>query len=317
MDRWRHKLNKLNQIHSAEAKVALWGKGALAFGAVAIIWFLMQDRSQNLEEQDMAPRKITAPKSDQDEARHLLKEGKFADALPLLLPLADTGIVWAQCAAGKILTEGRGGTDIDYIEGTKWLDLCVRDPAKNPETADNEAGELLDQLITKVGWNIVGEGKYRALQWQQASWNADAGQPGSASEIVLRDLPYLNAKEAFELGADLNNGVTLPVDFAKALEAFKHAAKGGLKEAMFNVGLAYYVGKGVKSDPAEAKRWLDKAADAGFAKAAMMLGVMAVRGHGMEPDVDIALTYLDRADALGDPQAHQLREAVAAGVVPK
>ncbi|MDY0871140.1 hypothetical protein [Dongia rigui] len=49
----------------------------------------------------------------------------------------------------------------------------------------------------------------------------------------------------------------------------------------------------------------------------MMLGVMAVRGHGMAQNVDTALAYLDRADALGDPQARFLREAVAAGVVPK
>ncbi len=317
MNRWWRKLNKLNQTQSTEAKVALWGKAALAFGAVVITWFLMQDGAQSPEEQGMAPTKIAAAKSSEDEARHLLTEGKFSDALPLLLPLADAGIVWAQCAAGKILTEGRGGANVDHIEGSKWLDLCVRDPAKNAETADDEAGEMLDQLITKVGWDIVGEGKYRAFQWQQASRNADAGQPGSASELVLRDLPHLSAEEAFELGADLNSGVTLPVDFAKALEAFKHAAKGGLSEAMFNVGLSYYVGKGVKPNPVEAKRWLDQAADAGFAKAAMMLGVMAVRGHGMEPDVDTALAYLDRADELGDPQARLLREAVAAGVVPK
>jgi TPR repeat protein len=83
---------------------------------------------------------------------------------------------------------------------------------------------------------------------------------------------------------------------------------------MYNVGLAYYVGKGVKSDPFEAKRWLDKAADAGFAHAALLLGAMAARGHGMPANVETALAYLDRADELGDPDARKIREAVAAGV---
>lgn len=315
MDRWRRKLGKLNQGRSKDAQVAVWGKAVLVLGAGAALWFLMQDRTPGPEEQEMAPPPIAT--SDQDEAERLLAQNKFAEALPLLLPLADAGTVWAQCAAGKILAEGRGGVEVDRIEGSKWLDLCVRDPAKNSDTADDEADELLDRLITEVGWDVVGEGKYRAFQWQQASWNAEAGEPGSASELVLRDLSNLSAEAAFELGADLNNGYTLPVDFAKAFEAFKHAANGGLKEAMFNVGLSYYVGKGVKPDPVEAKRWLDKAADAGFPKAAMMLGVMAVRGHGMAANVDTALAYLDRADELGDPQARLLREAVAAGVVPK
>lgn len=317
MDPWRRKLNSLNQNRAAETKVAFWGKAVLALGLGAVIWFLMQDRTESLEERVEAQESMMAAAPGEEEAQRLLARDQFADALPVLLPLADAGVVWAQCAAGKILGEGRGGAEMDRIEGSKWLDLCVRDPAMDPETADDEAGEMLDRLINETGWDIVGEGKYRAFQWQQAHLNTENAEPGSASELVLRDLPNLSADDAFALGADLNNGTAYPVDYAKALEAFKHAAKGGLKEAMFNVGLSYYVGKGVKPDPVEAKRWLDMAADAGFAKAAMMLGVMAVRGHGMARNVETALAYLDRADEMGDPQARLLREAVAAGAVPK
>jgi TPR repeat protein len=317
VDPWRRKITRLNQSRISDARVATLGKAALALGIGGVIWFTLQDRTETLEERDQMTPAATVASAEGDDARRLLARDQFADALPLLLPLADKGAVWTQCAAGKILAEGRGGVDIDLVEGSKWLDLCVRDPAMDPEKSDDEAAEMLDRLIKEAGWDIVGEGKYRAFQWQQAFYNTRKGEPGSAAEAVLRDLPNLSAEEAFELGVDLNNGHTLPVDFAKALEAFKHAADGGLKEAMFNVGLSYYVGKGVKPNPAEAKRWLDKAADAGFAKAAMMLGLMAVRGHGMKPSVDAALAYLDRADALGDPQARLLREAVAAGVVPK
>lgn len=317
MDHWRRKPNKPSQTQSKDIQVARCGKTALALGAGALIWFLLQDRTQPLEEQDMASPQIATKIPDTDQAQRLLADNKFAEALPLLLPIADAGIVWAQCAVGKILAEGRGGAEIDRIEGSKWLDLCIRDPAMDPETNDDEARDMLDRLTNEAGWDVVGEGKYRAFQWQQASWNTEAGQPASASEQVLRDLPNLSAKEAFALGVDLNNGETLPVDFAKALEAFKHAAEGGLTEATFNIGLAYYVGKGVKADPYEARKWLDRAADGGLAKAAVMLGVMALRGHGMTPNKDTALAYLDRADELGDPQARLMREAVAAGEVPK
>lgn len=317
MDRWRRNVDKHNQRRTRDAKIAIWGKAALVLGVLGAAWFLMHDPTQSPEEQNMAPSQVTTATPDSDEAQRLLAENKFAEALPLLLSRADAGEVWAQCAAGKILTDGRGGAAVDRIEGAKWLDLCVRDPAMDPETADDEARDMLDRLIIEAGWDVVGEGKYRAFQWQQASWNTEAGDPGSASELVLRDLPNLSAKEAFELGVDLNNGQTLPVDFAKALEAFKHAAELGLTEATFNVGLAYYVGKGVKADPYEARIWLDRAVEAGFSKAAMMLGVMALRGHGMPANKETALAYLDRADELGDPQARLMREAVAAGAVPK
>jgi len=317
MDPWRRNLNRLNQTRTADAHVATWGKIALALGACAAVWFLLQDHTERLDEMQTEPTVVASDAPQSEDAKSLFDQGKFAEALELALPLAESGNVAAQCMAGKILTEGRGGVAVDQIEGAKWLDLCIRDPAMDPETSDDEAREMLDRLITEAGWDVVGEGKYRAFQWQQASWNMEAGDPGSASEAVLRDLPNLSAKDAFKLGVDLNNGQTLPVDFAKALEAFKHAAEGGLTEANFNVGLAYYVGKGVKADPYEARQWLNRAVDGGFAKAAMMLAVMALRGHGMAPDKDMSLAYLDRADELGDPQARLMREAIVAGVVPK
>ncbi|WP_374384046.1 tetratricopeptide repeat protein [Dongia sp.] len=323
MDRWRDGLKRQDATRRAEARknalVATWGKLALALLILVGIWFVWVDRPQDLagEEAEPAPLPTAGASPDSDEALRLYDAGKFADALPLLLSRADQGDTEAQCKAGKILAEGRGGVAPDLIEGSKWLDLCGRDPRQDPNLRDDEAADILDRLIHEVGWDVVGEGKYRGFQWQQAYLNTQNGEPGSAAEQVLRDLPNLSPTEAFELGADLNAGRSYPVDFAKALEAFRHAADGGLTEAIFNVGLSYYAGKGVKPDPVEARRWLNRAADAGYAEAAFMLGVMAVRGHGMEANVDAALAYLDRADSLGHPQARLLREAVSAGVVPK
>lgn len=323
MDRWRHGLDRQNAARRAEGRkneiVAVWGKLALALLILVAIWFVLQDRPLDLAADEAAPVAAPAVSSSPDaaEAARLYDAGKFADALPLLLSLADQGDTEAQCMAGKILGEGRGGVAPDLVEGSKWLDLCGRDPRQDIDLKDDEAAEILDRLIRDAGWDVVGAGKYRGFQWQQAYLNTLNGEPGSAAEHVLRDLPDLSPVEAFALGADLNAGRSYPVDFAKAFDAFRYAADGGLTEAMFNVGLTYYAGKGVKPDPVEARRWLDKAADAGYADAAFMLGVMAVRGHGMAANVDTALAYLDRADQLGHPQARLLREAVAAGVVPK
>jgi TPR repeat protein len=335
MDPWRRNLNRLNssrqpsqgwQVRRADA--AKWGKITLLCAAAVAIWLMLQNRPVRLDGSAPAVTGADAGIDDtgngemrtdgataRTEGEGLFQQERYAEALPLLLPLAEAGNSDAQCMVGKILAEGRGGVGVDLIEGAKWLDLCLRDP-DGLNRSDEEASELMDRLIATAGWDIVGEGKYRAFQWQQAASNTELGEPGSASELVLRDLAALDADGAFALGADLNAGRNMPVDYAKALQAFKHASELGLKEATFNVGLAYYVGKGVKADPGEARKWLDRAADAGFAEAALLLGVMAVRGHGMTADRDLSLSYLERADELGHPDAAAIRAAVAVGLVP-
>ncbi|MBI2254900.1 MAG: sel1 repeat family protein [Proteobacteria bacterium] len=321
MDRWQHKLNKLSQARTKDAKVAIWGKAALVVGAIAAIWLLMQDRTHSLQE---TPAAETAETTDIEAAATidnaaldgfaLFYEQKFADALPLLLPLADAGSGHAQCAVGKILAQGLGGTEPDKIEGTKWLDLCLRAP---DDAGDDEARDLMDQLIKTAGWDIVGEGKLRAFQWQQAKINTERHEPGSASELALRELGTMDGNAAFALGSKLNDGTDSPVDYEKALRCFKRAAEFNIAEAHFNIAVAYYAGKGVKADPREALHWFKKAAEGNFAEAATMVGIMAARGDGMDPDIDMALGYLKQGADLGDPDAGLIREAVASGNIPQ
>jgi TPR repeat protein len=321
MDRWRRKVNKLNQAQTKDAKVAIWGKAALVLAVGAAIWFLLQDRTQSLAEPTASetvaaadPGMSAGAMSGAIEGFGLYYEQKFADALPLLLPLADAGSGHAQCAVGKILAQGLGSTAPDKVEGTKWLDLCMRAPDYE---GDDDARDLMDQLTKTVGWDIVGEGKRRAFQWQQAKINTERHEPGSASELVLRELSTLDGNAAFALGTKLNDGTDSPVDYEKALRCFRRAAEFDIAEAHFNVAVAYYAGKGVKADPREALYRFKKAAEGGFAEAATMVGIMAARGDGMDPDIDMALAYLKQGADLGDPDAGLIREAVASGNIPQ
>ncbi len=323
MDPWRRKQHGVNEAkrsrssaRATDLTIARWGKAALVCAAIAAVWFLMRDDTLRLHEGETAvpASSLAADSATTADPYQLYLQQQYEAALPLLLPQAEAGFSLAQCMAGKILAEGRGGVAPDRIEAAKWLDLCTRDT--NSED-DDEAREMLDSLIKTAGWDIVGEGKYRSFQWQQAYLNAEKDEPGSASELVLRDLGTMDGDAAFALGTKLNDGNNSPVDYEKALRCFKRAAEFDIAEAHFNVAVAYYAGKGVKADPREALNWFKKAAAGGFAEAATMVGVMAVRGHGMDSDIDMALTYLKRAADLGDPQAGLIRESVAAGNVPQ
>lgn len=322
MDEWRRKLTRRNRAragwHRPQASSMTpekWAKIAIALGVVIIaLWFFSRESVVILRDQEM-PAVSNGTSSDEPaDGFQLYAQEKYGAAFRSLQPLADRGDGRAQCLVGKMLAQELGGHSVDRIEATKWLDLCIRNPDFE---GDDAARDLLDNIIQTAGWDVVGEGKYRAFQWQQADINTRNGEPGSASEFALRDLGTLGGDDAFALGADLNNGNNMPVDYEKALQCFRRAADFDIPEAAFNIGLAYYAGKGVKADPKEARHWLRIAADSGFAQAATLLGVMAARGHGTEQDIDAALAYLQLGAKLGDPDAPLLKEAVAQGSIPK
>lgn len=322
MDEWRRKLERRNRacahLHRPKPPPVLPTKGmtiaAIAAVAATAIWLFGHNSIVRLADRTDTSEATTVTR--QLDGYDLYAAGQYGAAFKLLLPLAEQGDGEAQCRTGKILLKGLGGYSVDQVEGIKWLDLCMR----SPEVEDDEdwkARELTDEAISQLGWEIVGEGRYRAFQWQQAGTNTRNGEPGMASEWVLRNLESLDGNAAFALGVDLNEGNTLPVDYEKALRCFQHAAAAGIPVASFNVGLAYYAGKGVKADPVEAIRWLKIANDGGYARAAVLLGVMAARGHGMPQDIDSALAFLKRAGDLGDPDAAAIHEEVAGGGIPR
>jgi TPR repeat protein len=236
------------------------------------------------------------------------------DSMQLLLLRAEAGDTPSQCRAGKLLAQGTGDIAADPIEASKWLDLCIRHP---DHERDDEARELMDDLIETAGWDMVGEGKYRAFQWQQRSLNAAREQAGTAGDSTLLDLAAMDGDAAFALGMKFNDGVDMPVDYEKALRCFERAAEVGIPEAAFNLGVAYYAGKGVKADPSQALDWFMEAIEGGFAKAATMMAIMAARGHGMDPDINLSLQTLKLAADLGDPQAPLIGLAIASGAIPQ
>lgn len=246
----------------------------------------------------------------------LSDRGDYLAAAEILRPLAEGGDLRAQCRLGIALAKTAGNDRARQVEAVKWMDQCMRDPEHRYNDEDIAARELTDKFIKEVGWDVVGEGRYRSFQYQQARLNFESGAPNGASGFLLSEIPSMGGDAAFWLGVDLYDGNNMPVDYEKGFLAFQRAVEFDIPEAAFNLGLAYYVGKGTKADPVQALHWLKIAAEGGFAQAATMAGIMLARGHGAPQDIDAALAYLQRGAELGDPDAALIAAAVAEGNIP-
>ena len=85
--------------------------------------------------------------------------------------------------------------------------------------------------------------------------------------------------------------------------ALTKAANQGDADAQYWLGFAYYAGKDVRQDVAEAARWWGKAADQGHARAQSNLGVVYYHGTGVRQDFAEAVRWYKKAADQGDAGA--------------
>jgi len=86
-------------------------------------------------------------------------------------------------------------------------------------------------------------------------------------------------------------------------EELMKKAEGGDVKALYEVGVCYSEGKGVKKNRSEAAKWYRKAAEGGSAHAMYRLGVCLAEGRGVAKNEDEALKWLRKAAALGEGKA--------------
>ena len=91
-------------------------------------------------------------------------------------------------------------------------------------------------------------------------------------------------------------------DFASAVQQWEVAAANGDSDAVFNLGQAYKLGKGVKQDLARAETLFAQAAAAGHLQAADNYGLLLFQ----RGERSTALPYIRAAADRGDPRAQYL-----------
>lgn len=95
----------------------------------------------------------------------------------------------------------------------------------------------------------------------------------------------------------------VPQDAAEAVRWYRRAAKQGLADAQYALGICYVNGEGVPKDDGEAAYWYRQAAEQDHAGAQFMLGVLYEEGDGVPQDAAEAVRWYRRAAEQGDADA--------------
>jgi TPR repeat protein len=147
-------------------------------------------------------------------------------------------------------------------------------------------------------------------------------------ELCNKDLMYF--VEYKKVNDSVSNNSSEPVDadtqfhlggkyyaknnYSEALKWWLKSAEQGHRQALYNVGILYDKGRGVKQDYAEAASWYLKAANAGDVDAQFSLGCMYFQGQGVNKDFTEALTWLSSAANQGHQKAHNAKLVVKAAI---
>src|SRR6266404_3875145 len=91
-------------------------------------------------------------------------------------------------------------------------------------------------------------------------------------------------KAQFNLASAYYRGKSVPQDYAEALRWYKMAANQGEPDAEDGLGYMYVTGRSSKQDYAEALRWYKRAAEHGDAKGQFDLATVYDDGIGVPPD---------------------------------
>ena len=102
-----------------------------------------------------------------------------------------------------------------------------------------------------------------------------------------------------KLGAAYFNGKGIEKNSAEAQRWFTQSAQKGYAKSQYNLGIMYYVGQGVPQNHAEALNWFSKAAKQGLADAQYNLGVMYYQGVGITQNYPEAFKLYSQAAQKG------------------
>ncbi|MFO8025027.1 tetratricopeptide repeat protein [Thiohalophilus sp.] len=107
----------------------------------------------------------------------------------------------------------------------------------------------------------------------------------------------------FNIGLLYMQGKGVKQDARTAMEWFKQAAQYGSVDAAYNLGMLYADGRGVYPSPKDAIYWWRQAAEVGHAESQYNLGVMLAYGRGTTRQLSEALTWWEAAARQGNANA--------------
>jgi hypothetical protein len=146
-----------------------------------------------------------------------------------------------------------------------------------------------------------------------------SGLPTAAVHEVQGDLARLQADAAggdpaamYQLGLRFQQGKGVRKNADEAVMWFHRAAAEGLADAMLQLGILHEnEGRGVATDHSKAALWYGKAAKLGQGSAMFYLGTLYWGGRGVRQDVVEAYKWLDLATVYSGSEEERKKAAAA------
>jgi TPR repeat protein len=210
--------------------------------------------------------------------------------------LAEQGDADAQYDLGNAYRYGEGVAQ-DRPEAMRWY-------RKAAEQGRAEAQQKLGDAYY-FGWGIPQD-YAEAVEWYRRA--AEQGDPDDPDD-PYREGVYYDARESL--------AHFFPRDY---VEVESKAAEQGVAEAQYGLAGAYWRGKLVPQDYAEAAKWCRKAAEQGHAGAQYELGQAYYNGQGLSQDYVQAYMWTDLAASVSTGNQREYasaRDEVAAKMTPQ
>lgn len=138
---------------------------------------------------------------------------------------------------------------------------------------------------------------------------------GKWDEAVAMWQPFAQDGDAdamFNMGQAYKLGRGVPLDKTLARDWYRRAAVKGHLPAQANLGILQFQA----AEKAEAVRWLKAAADRGEMRAQYVLGIVHWNGDGAQKSLPLAYAYLVRAAAQGLPEATKALNELSQTIQP-
>lgn len=185
---------------------------------------------------------------------------------------AEKNFAPAQAALGRIYTEGIG-VDKNTQEGIKWKETAAK---------QGNASAIYDMGLMYYKGEFVERDEGEAIRWFTAG--AKIGDRGSQYYLGL-----IKFRDGY-------------ID--EAVSLISKAADKNYPEALLDLGVIYLTGQGgVKQDPAKGYTLFTKAAKSGVAEAAYFVGMMGLLGIGTEQNTKTAFSFIEKAAKTGHREA--------------
>jgi len=135
--------------------------------------------------------------------------------------------------------------------------------------------------------------------YQRGRQAVDSGDFVAAFSLFRTAADAGSVDAVYELGIAYFEGRGADIDYANALKWWSAGAQAGEARSQYGLGYLYQQGQGVAQDTARAEEWYTAAAKRGHPKAKIALGRLAMAGD----DSSTAMQHFEAAAELGEAEA--------------